>query len=116
MDNNRRKYVRANYPCQLTIWQDVGLETILANTSNIGAQGIGVIVDQEILAGTKVDVQIYWKELGDPFRCKGIVVYNKKREDRFYHTGIQFVALSLNKTNQLNRKILDLKDLEKEGK
>ncbi len=58
-DSNRRKYPRANYPCQLTMWLANGTnETILANTSNIGLGGLCVHLNQGIDLGTKVDIQL----------------------------------------------------------
>jgi len=65
-DENRRKYPRVNYPCQLTIWlTDGSNETIMANTTNIGIGGLCVHLHQEIVVGTKLDIQLTFANTND---------------------------------------------------
>jgi len=116
-DANKRKYPRANYPCQLTVWVDQGHnETILANTSNIGLGGVSVFLNHQIQTGTKVDIQLSFTNTTTPFRCRGAVVRCVKENDKFYNIGIQFEPLSELKTAFLEGKINEIIDAEKKGK
>ena len=116
-DANRRKYPRANYPCQFTIWLANGSnETILANTSNIGVGGLCVFLNQYIQVGTKVDLQINFTNPSTPFRCSGVVVRAVKDDEKFYDTGIQFDPLSELKLAFLEGKVAELIALENKGK
>ena len=116
-DSNRRKYPRADYPCQLTMWLGNGHnETILANTTNIGAGGLCVHLNQEIDVGTKVDVQLNLKNSTTPFKCSGMVVRCFKEKDRFFNIGIQFDPLNELKYAFLLGHVSDLIATEKKGK
>jgi c-di-GMP-binding flagellar brake protein YcgR len=116
-DSNRRKYPRANYPCQLTIWLANGSnDTILANTSNIGAGGLCVHLNQGIDLGTKADIQLHFTNPTTPFKCQGVVVRSKKESDKFYNIGIEFQPLSELKQAFIDGKISELIDLEQKGK
>ncbi len=116
-DSNRRKYPRANYPCFLTVWLANGSnETILANTSNVGAGGLAVHLNHAIDLGTKVDIELNFKNPSTPFRCKGKVVRSFKESERFYNIGIQFEPLSELKFAFIDGKISELLELEKKEK
>ncbi len=116
-DDNRRRYPRANYPCQLTIWLANGLnETVLANTSNIGLGGLCVHLNQAIDVGTKVDVQLNFTNTTAPFRCRGVVARSVQESERFYNIGIQFEPLSELKHAFLAEKISEIIDFEQKGK
>ena len=115
-DANRRKYLRVNYPCQLTMWLDNGgNETIMANTSNISIGGMCVYLNQDIDLGTKIDVQLNF-DTASSFKCQGTVVRSIRENDSFYNIGIQFVPLDEIKTAFLNTKIAKLIVLEQRGK
>ena len=116
-DSNRRKYPRANYPCQLTMWMVNGSnETILANTSNIGLGGLCVHLNHGIFLGTKVDIQLNFTNSTTPFKCHGIVVRSLQENEKFHNIGIQFEPLSELKHAFLDGIISGLLDLEKKGK
>jgi len=116
-DSNRRKYPRANYPCQLTVWLvDGSNETILANTSNIGTGGLSVHLNQGITVGTRVDIQLNFTAPSTPFKCKGTVVRSHKENEKFYNIGIQFDPLDEIKFAFLDGKVAELIELEKKGK
>ena len=116
-DSNRRKYPRANYPCQLTLWVgDEPQETILANTSNIGLGGLSVYLNQLVKEGTKVEIQLHFTNTTTPFKCHGVVAHAKQESKKFYSTGIQFEPLSELKTAFLEGKISEIIALEKKGK
>jgi hypothetical protein len=116
-DDNRRKYPRANYPCQLTMWLDDGShETILANTSNIGLGGICVHLNHMVSVRTKVDIQLNFINPTTPFKCRGTVVRSVFKGDKFYDTGIQFEPLNELKFAFLDGKVAELIALEQKGK
>ena len=116
-DANRRKYPRANYPCQLTMWMADGFnETILANTSNIGIGGVCVHLNQSVDVGTKVDIQLNFKDPTTSLRCRGVVVRSIRESEKFYNIGIQFEPLSEPNHAFLDGKISELIGLEQKGK
>jgi len=116
-DSNRRKYPRANYPCQLTMWlADGANETILANTSNIGVGGLAVHLSQWVDPGTKVDLQINFINPSTPFKCKGVVLRSCRDGDKFYNIGIQFDPMDEVKVAFLEGKVSELIKLEQKGK
>jgi hypothetical protein len=116
-DDKRRKYPRANYPCQLTMWlADGRSDTILANTSNIGVGGLSVPLNQSVPVGTKVDIHLSFKNSTTPFKCQGTVVRSVKESDRFYSIGIQFEPLNELKSAFLSGHVSELIDLEEKGK
>jgi hypothetical protein len=114
-DANRRKYPRANYPCQLTIWLANGQETVLlANTANIGTGGLCVYLNEEVTVGTKVDIQLqFTDETSTPFKCRGAVVRCQKQNNKYYDVGVQFEPLGELKHAFLDGKISELMALEK---
>ncbi len=116
-DSNRRKYPRANYPCQLTMWlADGSNETILANTSNIGVGGLCVHLNQGVDVGTKVDILLTFADSTSPLKCRGVVVRSFKGEEQFYNIGIQFDPLDEQRSSFLKGKVSELIDLEQKGK
>jgi len=116
-DSNRRKYPRANYPCHLTMWPQEGRnEAILAQTSNVGCGGVCVHINEEIVVGRKIDIQIDFTRQTIPFRCKGTVVRCQRDGDRFYNLGIEFEHLSELKSAFIEEKVSELISLEKKGK
>ena len=115
-DSNRRKYPRANYPCQLTLWLEDGCnEIVLANTSNIGVGGLCVHLNQGIKEGTKIDIQLHFTNTTTPFRCKGVVMHSMPESNRFYNVGIQFEPLSELKHAFLDGKVAEIIALEQKG-
>ena len=113
-DSNKRRYPRANYPCQLTMWVDHGpAETILANTANIGLGGLCVHLNQGIDVGARVDIQLQFRNPTTPFKCSGRVVRSVKENEKFYNIGIEFDPLSELKFAFLDEKVTELIDLEK---
>ena len=115
-DENRRKYPRVNYPCQLTMLLLQGAkETISAQSSNIGLGGLCVHLDKSMAIGIDLDIQINFTNPTTPFKCKGTVVRCQPQE-KSYNIGIQFEPLSELKYAFLDGKVSELIALEKEGK
>jgi len=117
VDTNRRKYPRADYPCQLTIWPSAGAtETILANASNVSIGGLCVFLNHEITVGTQVDVELHFPNTAAPFRCRGLVVRCAQESEKFYNTGIQFENLDEIRYAFLNGIISEIIRTGKKGK
>jgi len=110
--NNQRKFPRANYPCSLTIWQQNGFETILANTVNIGAGSLLVYLNQRLTAGAKVEIKIDFFK-GTPFKCFGSVLCCEENENKLYAVVIIFEGLSETQTVTLQGLVAELINLEK---
>lgn len=91
-------------------------ETILANTANIGLEGICVYLNQPVDLQTKVEVHIHFTNPPFNFKCLGTVVRSVYENDRFYATAIKFAPLSEDQKVFLKLKISQFMAMEKKGK
>jgi hypothetical protein len=111
MEQNRRKFPRAKYPCSLTLWQGGKFETVMTNTSNIGAGGVLVSLNQSFMIGAKVEVKINFSDK-ESFGCDGLVLRcqpNKEdpeEEKAEYSVAIGFEGLDEPKVSYL-RELVD---------
>jgi hypothetical protein len=83
-NQNKRKFPRAQYPCSLTLWQGSSFGTISSNTANIGAGGMLIHLDQGLMIGAKVEIEINF-EKNKTFQCTGLVLrcqQNREFEDQ----------------------------------
>ncbi len=110
LSENKRKFPRVNYPCSLTIWQGSGYDTIMTNTSNLGAGGILVHINQGMMIGAKVEIKIdCLKEAS--FECNGLVLRcHQNRESmedsgETYSVAIAFEGLDEKRALQLKEVI-----------
>ena len=116
-DANRRRYPRANFPCQLTIWLDnEDGETILTNAVNVGIGGLCVYLNKEIFVGTKLDIEMNFNDVTTPLRCKGTVVRCILQDNKSFNVGIEFEPLSDLKLAFIDQKVSELISLEKKEK
>jgi hypothetical protein len=113
-DENRRRYPRANYPCQLTVWiSDDITETMMANTSNIGVGGVCVFLHRDLIERAKVHIQLYFPEVTTPFKCSGHVLRCAPDGDKFYKIAIEFDPLNELQQAFMESKVSELLELEK---
>jgi len=91
MDN--RRFPRANFPCKITIFKKGQKEKISAQTENIGAGGICVLLDTGLDRFSLVDLVLYLENGLQPISCEGRVVWSVRRKDKF-DTGIEFITIS----------------------
>jgi hypothetical protein len=92
-NENKRKFPRADYPCYLTLWQGNGYETIMAQTSNIGAGGILLHLNRSFMIGSKIEVKIDFTDQ-ITFQCSGLVLRcQQNREDSDERKGLYSVAI-----------------------
>ncbi len=107
-DANKRRFPRANYPCSLTIWQEGGLDTLLANTANIGAGGLSVHLDQRLEIGLKVDIRVDFSKT-ETFQCCGRVLRCQENQPsgspKFYAVAIVFEGLDEEKVFYLKKQV-----------
>lgn len=114
-DANRRKFPRAAYRCQVTMWRaDGSSQVIMATTSNIGAGGVGLLIDQPLLIDTRVDLRIDFTVPNMPFKCKGKVVRCEPKS-KMYDLGIMFEGLDDIKVAFLEGKVSELIEKESHG-
>ncbi len=116
-DPNRRKFPRAIYPCQLTIWLNDGdMEVIMTETNNVGAGGVSIHLHRRLSPGVKVDVKIDFTQASIPFKCRGTIVRCVEVDAHTSEIGIEFDGLDQVKQSFLQGKISELIDKEEHGK
>lgn len=93
----RRKFVRANFPCKITIFTPTK-HTLSTHTENIGAGGVRIIIEEKIDISSMVNLSIYLDK--EPIRCKGRIVWVVEKKTPFsgnaffYDTGIEFYEIN----------------------
>jgi c-di-GMP-binding flagellar brake protein YcgR len=90
----RRHFVRVKYPCEISIYGSKRV-TIPAQTENISAGGIRVLLDKKLPVSSIIELDIYGiKE--KPIVCKGRILWVFTRKNLYrdgelrYDTGIEF--------------------------
>ena len=117
--NNRRRFPRVNYPCQIVIRQKDGKDIMLAHTENVGVGGVCLIFKQDIKIFTTVELELDLLDLENHIKCPGRVVWAIRRKSEeanqavYYDIGIEFVDLS-DKDRQRIEKVID--KISKQGK
>ncbi|MBU2474312.1 MAG: PilZ domain-containing protein [Candidatus Omnitrophica bacterium] len=95
--SEKRRFVRANFPCKITIYIPQE-QVISAQTENISAGGVRVIIDKELKVSLSVDLELYFTE--NPVKCKGRVVWMLSKENlesveiKKYDVGIEFYRIA----------------------
>ena len=97
---NRRKFLRAKFPCLLKIIRDnEPMETILTHTENISVGGVCVIIKRHMNIFSSVHVELDLLDDSDVITCRGKIVWTVRRKateefkPSFYDTGIEFIGL-----------------------
>lgn len=92
----RRGFIRANFPCKITIFTPQEHE-LDSHTENIGAGGIRVVIKENLDLSSLVDLKIYLdKEI---IKCKGRIVWVVEKSvllperTLVYDTGIEFYEI-----------------------
>jgi c-di-GMP-binding flagellar brake protein YcgR len=123
MSQEQRKFVRANYPCSITIWHDDGSsEVIMANTANISAGGLCVYLNRSIGVEKRLSVRIDNFFEGNPLKCAGRVVRcqeDQKQKDlrqTFYEIGVEFDMIEDKQREYLRGFVARLLELEAKKK
>jgi len=89
---DRRRFPRAEYPCEVIILRSDLKETFRTHTENIGVGGICVILSKELPRFCPVGITLYLKDRVSPIECDGRIVWSVKRRSNF-DTGIEFIGL-----------------------
>ncbi len=98
-NREKRRFVRAYVDCKINI-QTPSLQTIMANTENIGAGGIKVIIKEKFVPGSLIDLEIFIEK--EKILCKAEIIYstksleaeNTKPEDPpLFETGMSFSGI-----------------------
>lgn len=97
MNADKRKFLRVNYPCSITVWrQDGSADVVMANTANISVGGICVYFNETLILGSLLEIKIDNFFEGRPLRCHGKVVRSqpdkthKNNHQKYYEIGIEF--------------------------
>ncbi len=85
----RRKFVRADYACRIKVFSPVEHE-LNAHTSNLGAGGVRVILDEKLQDLSVVGLKLYLT--AEPLDCRGRIIWALGSDDA-YDTGIEFYAM-----------------------
>jgi len=94
----RRRFVRANFPCKITL-SVPQKHVIISHTENIGAGGVRVLIPEKLEVSTMVDLAIYIAE--EPIVCKGRIVWMVEiktpfsQEPHLYDIGIEFYEIDV---------------------
>ncbi|MBU2540280.1 MAG: PilZ domain-containing protein [Candidatus Omnitrophica bacterium] len=96
---NRRRFPRADYPCQIKISKKKGKETLVSNTENVGCGGICTVLEKGLGLFSDVSLELDIKDSQPPIKTVGTVVWVvrrheiKKERPGFFDTGIEFKKL-----------------------
>jgi hypothetical protein len=107
---NKRKFPRLNLRCELILHKDPGSEVIRAQTENVGAGGVAVILERSldrfsvIALRLELDANLPWIE------CKGKIVWSVPSREvgakkQRYDTGIEFLGLDPGQQELIRRYI-----------
>ena len=97
---DRRKFVRAKYPCLITVRKDTPpVQAVFTHTEDISPGGVRVIIRKKIEVMAEVDLEIDLKDTlqnvslkGKIARVKEIPATQRDKAPR-YDTAIQFIDL-----------------------
>ena len=95
---NKRRFPRANYPCEIIIVKKGAADKISTHTENIGAGGVCVTLSQELDRFSDVELILILNDKQPPIDCEARVVWTVKRslpagQALSVDTGIEFVNL-----------------------
>ena len=99
---NRRKFPRADFPCNITIYKKGQKEKISARTENIGVGGISVVLKNALDKLSMVDLVLYLENGQAAVECEGRVVWVVKSKEEF-DIGIEFLNLKDNDRERIER-------------
>ena len=111
---NRRKFPRASYKCLITIKKRLTAKTISANTENIGAGGICVLIKEDLGLFQGVDLDLFINgENKPPIKCGGTVVWvvkksQGKKTECIYDTGIEFIDVRPEDRDKISETVEDI--------
>jgi len=111
---DRRKFPRANYKCLVTLRKKDGVQTFTTQTENIGAGGVCVILPERLDIFASVDLVITLVEGRPPIKTGGSIVWTvkscdpKKLKANCYDTGIEFVDLSKENYQLIEKVVVEL--------
>ena len=107
----RRRFVRARYPCKISI-SPPQEHTIFTHTEDIGAGGVRVIIEERLEVSSLIGLEIHLQE--KPITCKGRVVWVVEKKSHyqdgfvFFDTGIEFYKINEEDRETINNFINSL--------
>ena len=116
--SERRKFVRAKFPCEITLPQS-GDRLISTHVENISAGGIRIIIDQKLEVSSPVVIDIYGVR-ENPITCQGKVIWSFTRENphqkdiALFDIGIEFSQIADEDLSEIKRVIASIASGQKE--
>lgn len=101
---NRRKFPRANYPCEITVRRKDNPDSLSSQTENIGVGGICVMLQKDLGIFAPVEIQLDLLDGGSTIRCDGTIVWivsKKDKKDKLFDTGIEFTNIKRNDATRI---------------
>jgi c-di-GMP-binding flagellar brake protein YcgR len=89
---DKRRFPRAEYPCEVTVIKKGQKEEFSTQTENIGMGGICVILKKALVRFYLVELVLYLKDGQPPIKCDGRIVWVVKSKEQF-DTGIEFINI-----------------------
>jgi len=89
---DKRRFPRAEYPCEVILIKKGENEKISTHTENIGTGGVCVILKKGMGRFYFVELTIYLRDGQPPIKCDGRVVWAIKSREQF-DTGIEFINI-----------------------
>lgn len=85
---DRRIFER--FPAKLSVRYSEGLDKeYQAQTYNISARGLCLVVSDSLPANTRVDLWLQIRDKGEPLNIKGVVIWSKEAQFNRYRIGIR---------------------------
>lgn len=109
---NRRKFPRANYPCQIVLSTEPSSEPIRTVTENIGAGGLACMVQRKMDQFSPISFMLHLPDQSSPVSGYGTVAWAIERREfnrpasPTYDTGIEFTSISPQDKSRI-QKIVD---------
>lgn len=99
MFTEKREFHRIKIACKISIASTEKQLVFNCHTEDISAGGIMVIIEEEIIPPTVVDLELFlWYE-EKPIKCKGQIAWvneivPKETKPRLFNTGIKLIEIS----------------------
>jgi len=93
---SKRKFPRANYPCNITVKRKDDSDKVFTKTENIGIGGICVVLPKDLGIFAPVEVQLDLLDAQPIVNCDATIVWiveKKQEKDKLYDTGIEFTNI-----------------------
>ena len=120
---DKRKYPRANYPCDFSLWPNQDIEeVIMGNAANLSAGGMSAYIYKDFSEGETGEISIESPHLTQPLHCRYKALRSQMDEatagewKNYHKVAIEFMDLEEEQQRALAGLVDRLIDLEKKKK